>query len=187
MSLSCTNQSMQPNVSESDSSSFIGPLLQSWTECPLESQEVWCQGGFVTVKMSVPVPMNVYLVLVVAVNPLLQSLICLNQVTSCLLMVLVGSWSQVIQWLDPFWIFIFLPLPEGMACKELAHPNTLQHDLQQWLWRHPDCCDLQKVQMKLNWRFLLYSKAQESTEMRFWYQLFCDSSWNDGMLEQDRV
>jgi hypothetical protein len=29
MSLSCTNQSMQPNVSESDSSSFIGPLLQS--------------------------------------------------------------------------------------------------------------------------------------------------------------
>jgi hypothetical protein len=49
------------------------------------------------VKMSVPVPMNMYLLLVVAVNPLLQSLICLNQVTSCLLMVLVGSWSQVIQ------------------------------------------------------------------------------------------
>jgi hypothetical protein len=69
-------------------------------------------------------------------------------------MVLVGIWSQVVQWLDPFWIFILLPLPEGMACKELAHANTLQHDLRQWLWRHSDCYDLQKVQMMLKGRVL---------------------------------
>jgi hypothetical protein len=35
----------------------------------------------------------VYLVLVAAVDPLPQSLICLNQLPSHLLMVLVGSWS----------------------------------------------------------------------------------------------
>jgi hypothetical protein len=35
--------------------------------------------------------MNVYLVLVAAVNPLPQGLICLNQLPSHLLMVLVGS------------------------------------------------------------------------------------------------
>jgi hypothetical protein len=45
------------------------------------------------VKMSVPFPMNVYLVLVVAVDPLPQGLICLNQLPSHLLMVLVGSQS----------------------------------------------------------------------------------------------
>jgi hypothetical protein len=49
------------------------------------------------VKMSVPVPMNVYLVLLAAVNPLPQSPIHPNQLPSCLLMVLVGSQSQVIQ------------------------------------------------------------------------------------------
>jgi hypothetical protein len=45
------------------------------------------------VKMSVPVLMNVYLVLVAAVDPLPQGMIHLNQLPSCLLMVLVGSWS----------------------------------------------------------------------------------------------
>jgi hypothetical protein len=45
------------------------------------------------VKMGVPFLMNVYLVLVVAVNPLPQSLIHLNQLPSHLSMVLVGSWS----------------------------------------------------------------------------------------------
>jgi hypothetical protein len=45
------------------------------------------------VKMSVPFLMNVYLVLVAAVDPLPQDLICLNQLPSHLLMVLVGSQS----------------------------------------------------------------------------------------------
>jgi hypothetical protein len=45
------------------------------------------------VKMSVPVPMNAFLVSVVAVDPLPQSLIHLNQLPSCRLMVLVGSQS----------------------------------------------------------------------------------------------
>jgi hypothetical protein len=45
------------------------------------------------VETSVPVPMDVYQVLVAAVNPLPQSLIHLNQLPSCLLMVLVGSQS----------------------------------------------------------------------------------------------
>jgi hypothetical protein len=45
------------------------------------------------VKTSVPVPTNVYLVLLVAVDPLPQSLIHLYQLPSCLLMVLVGSLS----------------------------------------------------------------------------------------------
>ncbi len=107
------------------------------------------------VKISVPVLTNVYLLLLVAVYPLPQSPIHLNQWPSHLLMVLVGSNSQVIQWLDLFWIFILLPLPEGMACEELAHPNTLQHDLWQWLWRHSDCYDLQKVQMMLKGRVLI--------------------------------
>jgi hypothetical protein len=40
----------------------------------------------------------------------------------------VGSWSQVIQWLDLLWTFLLLPLPDGMACKEPAHPNTLDCD-----------------------------------------------------------
>ncbi len=43
------------------------------------------------VKMSVPFLMNMYLVLVVAVNPLPQDLFCLNQLRSCLLMVFIGS------------------------------------------------------------------------------------------------
>jgi hypothetical protein len=43
------------------------------------------------VKTSVSVPTNVYLVLVVAVNPLPQSLIHLNQLPSHFLMVLVGK------------------------------------------------------------------------------------------------
>ncbi len=29
-----------------------------------------------------------------------------------------------------------------MACEQLAHANTLPHDLWQWLWRHLDCYDL---------------------------------------------
>jgi hypothetical protein len=45
------------------------------------------------VKTSVPFPMNVYLVLVVAVDPLPQDLICLNQLPSHLSMVLVASRS----------------------------------------------------------------------------------------------
>jgi hypothetical protein len=44
-------------------------------------------------KMSVPFPMNVYLVLVAAVDPLPQGLIHLNQLPSHLSMVLVGSRS----------------------------------------------------------------------------------------------
>jgi hypothetical protein len=44
-------------------------------------------------KMSVPFPMNVYLVLVAAVDPLPQGLIHLNQLPSHLSMVLAGSQS----------------------------------------------------------------------------------------------
>jgi hypothetical protein len=45
------------------------------------------------VKTSVPVLTNMYLVLLVAVNPLTQNLICLNQLPSCQSMVLIDSWS----------------------------------------------------------------------------------------------
>jgi hypothetical protein len=48
-----------------------------------------------------------------------------------------------------------LPLPECMACKELAHPKILQHDLQQWLWRHLDCYNLWKVWILLKGRVLI--------------------------------
>ncbi len=106
-------------------------------------------------KMSGSLPTNVYQVLFAAVDPLPQSPIHLNQFPSCLSM-LVGSWSQVVQWLDLLWTFLLLPLlPEGIAHKELAHPNTLPHDLWQWLWRHSDCYDLQKVQMMLKGRALI--------------------------------
>jgi hypothetical protein len=54
------------------------------------------------VKTSVPFPMNVYLVLVVAVNPLPQGLICFNQLPSHLSMVLVGSQLEVDQLLGLF-------------------------------------------------------------------------------------
>jgi hypothetical protein len=80
------------------------------------------------VKMSGPVWTNVYWVLFVAVDSLTQSPIHLNQLLSHLLM-LVGSQSQVIQWLDLLWTFLLLPLPEGIAHEDLAHPNTLPHDL----------------------------------------------------------
>jgi hypothetical protein len=49
------------------------------------------------VKTSDPFLMNVYLVLVLAVDPLLQGLLCFNQLPSHLLMVLVGSRSEVNQ------------------------------------------------------------------------------------------
>ncbi len=62
------------------------------------------------VKMSVPLPTNVYLVLLAAVDPLPQSPICLNQLPSCLLMVPVSGQT-------------IIGIPEGMACKELTHPK----------------------------------------------------------------
>jgi hypothetical protein len=47
-------------------------------------------------------------------------------------------------------------LPEWRACKEIwEHPKTLWPDLWQWLWRHSDCYDLQKVQIKLKGRVLV--------------------------------
>jgi hypothetical protein len=42
-------------------------------------------------KMSVPVLMNIYLVLVAALDPLPQSLICLNQLPSHLSMVTIPN------------------------------------------------------------------------------------------------
>jgi hypothetical protein len=92
-SLSSTNQSFQPNVSASESSSFIGPVAIP-NGMPTRKSRVTTLGrNHPMVKMGVPFPMNVYLVLVVAVDPLFQDLICLNQLPSHLSMVLVGNRS----------------------------------------------------------------------------------------------
>jgi hypothetical protein len=93
-SLSCTNQSLQPNVSASESSSFIGPRRNpQWNACSkVKSYDIGEEPSNL-VKTSVPFLMNVYLVLVAAVDPLPQGLICFNQLPSRLLMVLVGSQS----------------------------------------------------------------------------------------------
>jgi hypothetical protein len=97
MSLSCTNQCLQPNVSASDSSSFIGP------HCNLEwnarskvkrynigddssDGENECSSSDKCVSSVVGCSQSI------ASKP-----ICLNQLPSHLLMVLVGSQSQVIQ------------------------------------------------------------------------------------------
>jgi hypothetical protein len=91
--LSCTNQSFQPNVSASESSSFIGPRCNP-NGMPTQKSRVMTLGrNYPMVKTSVPFPMNMFLVLVAAVDPLPQDLICLNQLPSCLSMVLVGSQS----------------------------------------------------------------------------------------------
>jgi hypothetical protein len=50
---------------------------------------------------------------------------------------------------------LLLPHLPGAWWGRLAHPKTLQHDLWQWLWRHSDCYDLQKVYMKLKVRVLV--------------------------------
>ena len=39
--------------------------------------------------------------------------------------------------------------------------------------------------MMLKGRVLVVQLSTKSTEMRHWYQLCCDSSGNDRMLEQD--
>jgi hypothetical protein len=92
-SLSCNNQSLQPNVSASESSSFIGHHCNpQWNaRSKVKSYNIGEEPSNGENKCSIP--MNVYLVLVVAVNPLPQSLICLNQLPSHLSMVLVGSRS----------------------------------------------------------------------------------------------
>jgi hypothetical protein len=92
-SLSCTNQSLQPNVSASESSSFIGHHRnpQQNAHSKVKSYDIGEEPSMV--KTSVPFSMNMYLVLVAAVNPLPQSLICLNQLPSHLSMVLVGIQS----------------------------------------------------------------------------------------------
>jgi hypothetical protein len=72
-SLSCTNQSFQPNVSASESSSFIGPVAIP-NGMPAQKSRVTTLGrNRLMVKTSVPFPMNVYLVLVVAVDPYLKT------------------------------------------------------------------------------------------------------------------
>jgi hypothetical protein len=53
------------------------------------------------------------------------------------------------QWhLDWLWNFILAPLKEGTSCEEEAQPNTLAPDHLQWLWKHSDFYNLQKVQMR---------------------------------------
>jgi hypothetical protein len=92
-SLSYTNQSLQPNVSASESSSFIGPIAIP-NRMPTQKSRGTTLGRIhQMVKTSVPFLMNVYLVLVAAVDQLPQGLICLNQLPSCLSIVLVGSQS----------------------------------------------------------------------------------------------
>jgi hypothetical protein len=57
--------------------------------------------------------------------------------------------SKVMQWqLDLLWIFILAPPKEGTSCEEEAQPNALAPDHLQWLWKHSDCNNLQKVKMR---------------------------------------
>jgi hypothetical protein len=96
MSLSFTNQSLQPNVSASDSSSFIGPHCNLECNAHSKVKRYDVRRSHQIVKTSGPVLTNMYRVLFAAVDPLPQSPIHLNQLPSHLLM-LVGSQSQVIQ------------------------------------------------------------------------------------------
>jgi hypothetical protein len=89
--LSCTNQSFQPNVSESESFSLLTHVAIPNGMPARKSRVMTLGSNHPMVKMSVPFLMNMYLVLVVAVNPLPQDLFCLNQLRSCLLMVFIGS------------------------------------------------------------------------------------------------
>jgi hypothetical protein len=137
------------------------------------------------VKTSDPFLMNVYLVLVLAVDPLLQGLLCFNQLPSHLLMVLVGSRSEVNQLLGLLWIFIMLPLPERIACKEFwEHTKTLRPNLRQWLWRHSDCYDLRKVQMRLKGRVIAiqlstrkHTRDKILVTALLWFLLQWRSAW----------
>jgi hypothetical protein len=60
MSLSFTNQSLQPNVSASDSSSFIGPIAIRNVMPTQKSTGMTLGRIHEMVKMSGPVPMKVY-------------------------------------------------------------------------------------------------------------------------------
>jgi hypothetical protein len=54
------------------------------------------------------------------------------------------------QWqLDLLQIFILAPLKEGTSREEEAQPNALAPDHLQWLQKHSDCYNLQKVQTRV--------------------------------------
>jgi hypothetical protein len=51
--------------------------------------------------------------------------------------------------LDLLGIFILAHLKEGTSHEEVTQPNELGPNLPQWLWKHSDCYNLQKEQMKV--------------------------------------
>jgi hypothetical protein len=72
-----------------------------------------------------------------------------NQVPGHLSRLVTFHCQKVMQWqLDLFWIFILAPLKEGTSHEEEAQPNALAPDHLQWLWKHSDCYNLQKEQMR---------------------------------------
>jgi hypothetical protein len=75
--------------------------------------------------------------------------ICLNQVQGCLSRLVTFCCQKVGQWLDRLGIFILAPLKEGTSREEVTQPNALGPNLPQWLWKHSDCYNLQKVQMRV--------------------------------------
>jgi hypothetical protein len=102
ISLSCTNQSLQPNVLHQSLPHLLAPIAIP-NGMPTRKSRVTALGrNHLIVKRSVPFLMKVNLVLAAAVDPLPQGLIRFNQLPSHLLMVLVGSRSEVDQLLGLF-------------------------------------------------------------------------------------
>jgi hypothetical protein len=95
----------------------------------------------------VPVPTKVPWLM--PATPVFPFPIRLNQVPGHLLRLVAFHCQKVGQWLDLLGIFILAPLKEGTSREEVTQPNALGPDLPQWLWKHYDCYNLQKVQMRV--------------------------------------
>jgi hypothetical protein len=97
----------------------------------------------------VPVPVPTKVQVLMPAIPVSQCPTHSNQVPGCLSRLVTFCCQKVVQWQpDLLWIFILAPPKEGMSHKEEAQPNALASDHLQWLWKHSDCYNLQKVQMR---------------------------------------
>ncbi len=148
MLLSHTNNSLQQCISSSDSSSLIGLHCNpEHNACMKANSYKVGNDSKVGNDCTSPVPTKVQ-VLMPAI-PLSQCPTRSNQVPGCLSRLVTFHCQKVMQWqLDLLWIFMLAPLKEGTSREEEAQPNALAPDHLQWLWKHSNCYNLQKVQTR---------------------------------------
>jgi hypothetical protein len=100
-------------------------------------------------EMIVPVPVPTKVQVLMQAIPVSQCPTRSNQVPGHLSRLVTFRCQKVMQWqLDLLWIFILAPPKEGTSREEEAQPNALAPDHLQWLWKHSNCYNLQKVQMR---------------------------------------